>query len=203
MLKLNYTNLNFDLKSQNNSNLFAKIADQLYKFLADYLNQINLPTVPFASQTNSQDGYATYERKLYECFKEKINSGVEKTAQYGANNREVTYLNETNLNYSHGESSFFSVLNADIYKTLYDYLLYACIDKYFIFYVDLNDLNNIKEMQRLYNNNSSSNTNNPRINKSNYFYFRLDELNTNEQYKSMLSIKCDKFVPMEVELGEH
>lgn len=113
------------------------------------------------------------------------------------------------LNTSHLElndaTSCFHLVKMDIYKALYDYLYHTCIDKYFVFYIDMSDVENVREMGKLGNNNNYNRPNQqPTYRpKNEYNHFRLDDINSNEQFKSTLMLRCFKFIPINVDLTDH
>ncbi len=197
ILKLNYSSANYVYtQASNQSNLFKPIAGYLTSILKGYLNEINLPTVPLPNNVSSFSDASDSSTRLYQAFREKTSTS---RLAPNANNTSSNNSIDSSLFGSSGESHFFeSNVKLDIYKTLYDYVLYTVLNKYFMFYVDMNDASNAKEIckQRApLASNSNFKT------KSELGFFKLSELEQNEQFKSMLGLTCVRFVPIEIEFG--
>ena len=172
LIKLNYSNSNFDFK-YHQSNLFAAIGDYLNTILLDYLNEIKLTNIPIqlnlnelSSDTCESDYFINLNNKIYNEIKQKIsNSETDSTLK----------SNETTINSSINDLDHFYENNVklDLHKTLYDYLINCFIEKYFIFHIEKNEI-------------VSKN-----INK--FSLFKLSQMNTNEQYKAILTVNCVEF----------
>jgi hypothetical protein len=74
----------------------------------------------------------------------------------------------------------------------------------------MSDVENVREMGKLGNNNNNNRPNqqlqakNPTYRpKNEYNHFRLDDINSNEQFKSTLMLRCFKFIPINVDLTDH
>ena len=87
--------------------------------------------------------------------------------------------------------------------------MHTCVDKYFVFYIDPMDSENVLEMSRLANGRrltgspKSSDAGYKQFRAKNEFnHFRLTDLGTNEQFKSTLTLRCFKFIPINVDLSD-
>lgn len=189
-LKINYTNSNFDLSTSGGlqSNMFSPIAKNLAFILKSYLNEIQIPTVPVYHR---DDDSVDLNTKLNQVFKEKLNSNS--AAALG--NSVDGSTSSTSLLGGLNESHFFeNNVKLDIYKTVYDFLLHTVLDKYFVFYIDPNDPVNSKEVYA----HGFSKLKSDHCNfkpKCEFNYVRMDCLDSSEQYKSTLKLKCFKFLP--------
>lgn len=77
----------------------------------------------------------------------------------------------------------------DVYKTVYDYLVNCVLEKYFIFYIDsclAGDLDS--------RGNRAMSTRNKLANS----LFNLNSVWSNEQYKSVYTMKCYKYLPITI-----
>jgi hypothetical protein len=199
ILRLNYSNMNYSYgQSSSHSNIFKPISAYLTSILKSYLNEITLPTIPVPNLNSfSEDSGAS--ARLYHAFKEK--TAIPRSNFTNNNTNNTTNGNNTidsTLFGVNSESYFFeNQVKLDICKTLYDYLLFTVLDKYFVFYVDLNEASNVREICKQRAPPSSTNFKS----KSELSFFKLSELENNEQFKSMLTLTCAKFVPIELEFG--
>lgn len=204
ILKLNYSNQNHDLKS-NQSNFFGPISNYLKIILLKYLNEIKMPNIPAQmNQDENQANFSDPNSKIYSAIRDKLNSDTNIETKHKAyfkpeNNQTI---NNSIINANDASFLFDNYVKLDIYKTLYDYFYYSVLDSHQIFYIDLNELSNIREMQKL----SVSYATNLKLrnfkSKRECGYFKLSEMNSNEQFKSILNLKCHKFVPVDIELNE-
>ncbi|CAF0849166.1 unnamed protein product [Brachionus calyciflorus] len=196
LIKLSYQNSNLDLRS-NYSNFFYSINSFLKNLLMN-LNEIHIIPVPF--QLNSDDfvsNISDTNSKIYLAIKEKLDNDckISPNQNKTINN---SILNSA-LNSNDTSYLFDNFVKLDIYKTLYDYLYYTILDKHYLFHIDLHDLTNIKEIQYL--NGKKDNSCNFKS-KNSYNYFKLSDLNSNEQFKSILNLKCFNFIPVEIEFND-
>ncbi len=168
LIKLNYSSYNFDFK-YHPSEMFEPIGDYLNSILLGYLNEIKLANIPVQLNTaeivsnNESDYIIALNRKIYEDIKQKISQSETDT------NVSIT---------SNSLENFFeNNVKLDLCKTLYDYLVNCFLEKYFLFYIE---------------NNTASYSKNSRF-KPESSLFKLSDLNTNQQYKSILNAKCYDF----------
>lgn len=189
-IKLNYKNLNIDLKSKQ-SNFFYLISEFLLNILFN-LNEIKM--IPVPSQINSNEFISNEldrTSKVYQNIKDKLNDLSEFPTDQNSidSNRTINNSILSSSLKNHDSSFIFeNVVKLDIYKTLYDYLNFNILDKHFLFYIDINDLENFRELRY------SNENNQKKLNQ----YFRISDLCSNKQFKSVLNLKCDKFLPTEI-----
>jgi hypothetical protein len=194
LLKLNYTDIDYDLKT-NQSGLFSPISNYLILILAKYLNEINLP-VSVPVQVNADESQNDSSLRVIQAIRSNLKNN--ELSYLGRNNlAPIKNSNDSTINnsfFNSNDSFFDNQAKVDIYKTVYDYLFYTILDRYYLFYVDLSDARNIKELHAINRANFKTNKS-----KSDYNLVRLSELNaaSNEQYKSILNIKCYKLKPAE------
>lgn len=189
-IRLNYSNLNIDLKSKQ-SNFFYLISDFLNKILSN-LNEIKMIPVPSHINSNeSNSNELDRTSKVYQNIKEKLNDLSGFSADQNNSDSNGTINNSilsSSLNNHDSSFIFENVVKLDIYKTLYDYLNFNILDKHFLFYIDINDLDNLRELGNSYENNPK------KLNQ----YFRISDFYSNKQYKSVLNLKCENFLPTEI-----
>jgi hypothetical protein len=196
ILRLNYSNLNYNFQQSNmQSNLFNSISNYLILILKDYLNEIRMPACP--SCLNFDGQAAANNARLYQIFREKINSYFNATSE--------TSVSNLSIDSNHENSLFNTDVKCDIYKTVYDYLLCTVLDNFYTFYIDLSDTFNLKEIEKHQLNSKhysklGGGGSHFRA-KSNFNCFKLSDLDSNEQYKSILNLKCSKFLPSSVEFS--
>ena len=173
-LKITYNHSDYDLKR---SDLFDKISDQINLILFNYLNEIQLPNVPIqfnnmneSCNENDYDIANVINKKTYESIKEKL-----------SRNEKLEYPNGSCLN-DDVDGFFENNVKQDIYKTIYDFLFFSVLDKYFVFNIDINQNEFLK--------NSSKS-------KLEASLFKLSEINSNEQFKSVFYFKCNNFFKAE------
>lgn len=77
----------------------------------------------------------------------------------------------------------------DIYKTVYDYLVNCVLEKYFIFYID-SSLSGDQDSR-------GNRTMSTRTKLANSL-FNLNSVWSNEQYKSLYTMKCYKYLPITI-----
>ncbi len=154
------------------SYIFAPIADYLFKILTGYLNEIRIPRVPVNVDYLQNSDLNT---RIRESIREKLRN--ENQLEHLSINSSNTLLNNETLNCSE------DAIKIDIHKAIYDYLAATTINKYFIFYVESNLGSN--KFPNKYNE-----------------LFKLSEIHSNEQYKSMRTAKCFNFVPLSNGLNE-
>jgi len=155
------------------SYIFAPIADYLFKILTKYLNEIRLPNVPIGVDYLQNSDLNT---RIRESIREKLRN-ENQLEHLSINNSNALLTNET-LNCSE------DLIKIDIHKAIYDYIAATTINKYFVFYVESNTSSSNKFFNR------------------GYELFRLSEIHSNEQYKSIRGAKCFNFVPSSSELSE-
>lgn len=148
---------------------------------------IHIPLqVDIFNNNNDQSDENHSNVRIFNAIKEKSNSN------HNSNSNETTTnltLNETNLDTSSSFHFFESQVKLDVYKTIYDYFFYTVLNKYFLFYFDPNEASNERECQSINFKTLKA--------KPNFNFFKLSELNSNEQYKSILNMKCFKFVSVD------
>lgn len=191
ILKLSFLNSDHNLKN-NQSNFFTSISNFLNTILFKYLNEIKMPNIPIQQLNDeNQPNYLDQKSRVYKAIKEKL-----LTEPRNENNLTIdNSILKSALNSNDASYVFENYVKTDIYKTIYDYLVYTVLDKHFLFYIDLNDLSNLKEMQKI-----SFKSLKPKIN---YKYFKFSEMYSNEQFKSILQLKCSKFLPAYMEFDEN
>ncbi|RMZ94035.1 hypothetical protein BpHYR1_027694 [Brachionus plicatilis] len=115
--------------------------------------------------------------KIYQIIKEKLvnDCGYLADRSNTESNRTInnSLLNST-LNAQDSSYIFENVVKLDIYKTLYDYLNFTIVDKHYLFYIDVNNLHNMKEIGTCFEKKSRDN------NK----YFKIGDLCCNEQFNN-------------------
>jgi hypothetical protein len=187
ILRLNYANQNYNLSGglSRQSSLFKPIAGYVASILRGYLNELSLPSVPFKNNATQSDALA----QLYQAFKEKISAGG---GSFQSSSGENTTL------FNNGNGQFDDSVKLDVCKALYDYLMYAVVGKYFVFYVDLAEAGNVMEVSRQ-RAASSAVSNSGYKSKGECGHFKLSEMESNEQFKSTLQLTCSRFVPVDVE----
>jgi hypothetical protein len=188
-LKLNYSCSNYDPKLLNHSNIFGKFGTALIRMLGKYMSEVSMPPVPM---TFTADDNRSAEEKIFQLIQEKVNAGG--CTNITLNNSAIELIDA---------SSSFHVIKMDIYKAIYDYLLFTCIDKFFVFYIDPSDVDNVREMQKLSSVQIGGQNNKMFKPKNLYNSFRLCDINSNEQFKSTLLLRCFKFVPLSVEFADN
>ena len=188
VLKLAYKNSNYSFAQSNNqSNFFNPISNFLNLILKSYLNEIDMIEVPLWSEGRK----VVEAEKLYQVFRDKLNQSHRWSNNRAASsNISTTMLNDNTL-FGVSESYIFeSKVKLDIYKALYDYLVFTILDKYFVFYVDLSDTANTKEMVKC-----------RMESKIESNHLKLSEFEENKQQfkSSYVCFKCVKFVPAYIE----
>ena len=152
------------------------------------MNEISMPiSVPLQLDLQNQEAYTENQSsvKIYNALREKLSSSCSKSSS-GGNNE--TLMN--NSNFGSSQSTIFEAqCKLDIYKTMYDYFYYTILNKYYVFYVDVSEASNARELQAL-------NFRTAKV-KANFNMFKLSELSANEQYKSTLALKCYKCISID------
>jgi hypothetical protein len=199
LLKLNYTDVDYDLKT-NQSGLFSSISNYLILILFKYINEINMP-VSIPVQLSNDESQNDLSLRVIQAIKSNLRNNE---MNYLARNNlmPIKTSNDSTINSScffNNESFFDGQAKIDIYKTVYDYLYYSILGRYYLFYIDMNDGKNLKELHSVNKANFKTNKS-----KSDYNLVKLNELSANnEQYKSILNMKCYKFKPAETVLDEN
>jgi hypothetical protein len=189
--------------------LLAPISNFLKVILGKYLNEIKMPiNIPLqldlngggggggGSHTDSSDEHQSNIR-IFNALKEKMKATSTSNDIFSSNETTTNFtLSETNLENSLSANFFDSQVKLDIYKTVYDYFFYTILNKYYVFYFDANDACNERESRSRTFKAISLRT------KPNFDYFKLSEINTNEQYKSILNVKCYKFISVDYVMND-
>ena len=91
----------------------------------------------FENQENTENQTSV---KIFNAIKEKLNN------TNGQNNESS--LGNFSTNFGSSQSGCFDTrIKLDIYKTMYDYFYFTILNKYFVFYFDVKDACNLKELQ--------------------------------------------------------
>jgi len=136
--------------------------------------------------------------RIFNALKEKLKATSTERDVFSSNETTTNFtLSETNLENSLSANFFDSQVKLDIYKTVYDYFFYTVLNKYYVFYFDVNDVSNERESRsHTFKATSSLKA------KPNFDYFKLSEINANEQYKSILNVKCYKFISVDCVMND-
>ena len=170
--------------------LLAPIGNFLKIILGKYLNEIRMPIeIPLKIDlfnSNNESDENDSNTRIFNALRDKIKSNST-ISDRGSNETATNFTyNDSNLDISSSLNFFESQAKVDIYKTIYDYFFFTVLNKYYLFYFDQMDESNKYECQSI---------NSKRLKaKSNFNYFKLSQLSTNEQYKSILNMKCYKFI---------
>ena len=149
------------------------------------------------SNTDSSDDNQNNTR-IFNALKEKLKATSTECDVFSSNETTSNFtLSETNLENSLSANFFDSQVKLDIYKTVYDYFFYTILNKYYVFYFDANDVSNERESRS----HSFKATSSLKA-KPNFDYFKLSEINANEQYKSILNAKCYQFVSVDYVMND-
>lgn len=189
LLKVNYTNFDFDLRSKE-SNLFEPISSLLFTLLRDYLSEIKMPNVPVYKQLSTNEQQSTNKtcETIMEAIREKQSFGLVRS------NNLLRSMSESTMDSSDSSRSSLSDsvvsngsdhLSLHILKSVYDFLAYCAIDKYYLFTIDLTQFVLNKSTSKFIRN------------KANYELVNLDEQNQSEQFKSIQFADCIKFTSID------
>ncbi len=167
LLKVIYTNLDFDLKSIN-SNVFYHISEYITQILLKYLNELYIPILPI---------------QIFNDLDQNYDENLLKSMRQSKFSKKDTTIND-NTNF---ENSFYATNNedrvkSDIYKILYDYLSNKIVNRYFVFNISQNG----KVISKYYNQKS----------KLNQQFVKLNEGDTNQLFKSIQTVNCNFFNPL-------
>lgn len=128
-------------------------------------------------------------KQIIERIKEQLHKNESTTGHSKfPTNMNIARKQSTASDFENIDDFFENNVKPDIYKTIYDYVVNCVIDKYFVFYVDgnlCNELSRGKRDEVIRNKISSS-------------LFKLSSVSTNEQFKSMFTMKCFKFLPNKI-----
>lgn len=185
LVKINYSDSNYDFK-YHRSEVFAPIGEFLNSILLSYFSEIKLENIPL--QANVFDTDQEDMTGYYESLNKKITDDIRERLKASSSDQQTVKSNETTINSYVDESTsstpsdldnfFENNVKIDLYKTLYDYLVNCFIEKYFVFFLNTNE----------------NYTNEFAVKKKLEFcLFKLSEINSNEQYKSILTVKCSDF----------
>ncbi len=164
LIKLNYSSYNFDFK-YHPSEMFEPIGDYLNSILLGYLNEIKLANIPV--QLNTAEIVSNNESDYIIALNRKIYEDIKQKISQSETDTNVSITSNSLENF------FENNVKLDLCKTLYDYLVNCFLEKYFLFYIENN-----KSNSRL---------------KPELSLFKLSDLNSNQQYKSILNAKCYDF----------
>jgi hypothetical protein len=204
-LKIVYNNSNFDLQNKQ-SNLFLPIANYLQSILTKHLNEIDMITVPvntfnpiIQKEDDNQRKEMTIEQHITAQIRNKLknkNYLNETNSSMNTSGNSTSILN--NVSMTTFDDSFSNRVKVEVYKTIYDYLNYCILNKYFVFELEPSEIDEIN------NNNSyiSLKKENDTIKKL-LLSFSLSTSETCEQYKSIQTANCFRFTPTDEITDDH